>query len=55
LFLFENEEGISNFDETLENSDVFMIEKGDLGMEIPIENIFLTQKVMIHKSNIQQS
>jgi pyruvate kinase len=55
LFLFENERGISNFDEMLENLDVFMIARGDLGMEIPIEKIFLAQKVMIHKSNIQQS
>lgn len=47
----ENRQGIDNFDSILEVSDGIMVARGDLGVEIPMEEVPIRQKEFIKKCN----
>ncbi|MDN6626346.1 MAG: pyruvate kinase [Pisciglobus halotolerans] len=47
----ENQEGVDNIDEILKVSQGLMVARGDLGVEIPTEDVPIVQKDLIQKCN----
>lgn len=48
----ENVEGLNHFDEILQEADGIIISRGNLGIDLPPEKVFLFQKAAVYKCNM---
>lgn len=48
----ENQESLNNIDEIIEEADVIMVARGDLGVEVPIEQLAYWQKEIVTKCRV---
>ncbi len=49
----ERADAVRNIDEILDVADGIMVARGDLGMEIPLEDVPAVQKLLINKANLK--
>lgn len=49
----ERSRALDRIEEILESADAIMVARGDLGVEIPIEEIATVQKLLVHKANLR--
>jgi pyruvate kinase len=49
----ERATALNHYDEILDNTDGIMIARGDLGVEIPIEQMAIVQKQLMNKANLR--
>ncbi|XP_074311255.1 pyruvate kinase 1, cytosolic isoform X2 [Silene latifolia] len=48
----ENVEGLAHFDEILQEADGIILSRGNLGIDLPPEKVFLFQKAALYKCNM---
>ncbi|XP_019152582.1 PREDICTED: pyruvate kinase 1, cytosolic-like isoform X1 [Ipomoea nil] len=48
----ENVEGLTHFDEILQEADGIILSRGNLGIDLPPEKVFLFQKAAVNKCNM---
>ncbi|XP_031500867.1 pyruvate kinase 1, cytosolic [Nymphaea colorata] len=48
----ENVEGLTHFDEILQEADGVILSRGNLGIDLPPEKVFLFQKAAVYKCNM---
>ncbi|KAG9134616.1 hypothetical protein Leryth_000934 [Lithospermum erythrorhizon] len=52
LLSFSRVEGLIHFDEILQEADGIILSRGNLGIDLPPEKVFLFQKAAVHKCNM---